>query len=471
MSLTKATYSMIDGAPVSVLDFGADPTGAADSAAAIQAAMTYCAANYKSLFFPAGAYLAASNIVAPRTANVNRGYKIFGEGKHYASRIIFSGAAVTTGLTFNSSGVGAYQYWDTLSDLAIYGQNGALRGLTYNYAHAPRVENVQVNGFSQCGVSLSNCNQPVLTSMLLANNGSASYAQIVLDYCTAFTFSDNYIASSNAGGVAGIDIDRCPTGTVRNGAIESTGIPIRICEAAENAVACSDIKIDGVNIENPSTTYIRAGYGWTGTTGLGVTSLYITNCRGFASGSTTAVIGVDLKNTFATQVISSNFGLSAAPTATIRLDGTTNTGAVIGQSRTSFGQTYPWVYLNGAIVSTATPLIDWYQTNSNENILNVARSATTATLDNDILASQGGLYNSIFVLNAAPTTINRTANIPSINGTKLTITAGDANTTLAHLGGGGTGQFLLTGGVNLALVTNRAYTFSYNSNTGNWSQI
>lgn len=470
MSLTKATYSMIDGAPVSVLDFGADPTGATDSAAAILAAMTYCAANYKSLFFPAGAYLAASNIVAPRTGNINRGYKIFGEGKHYASRIIFSGAAVTTGLTFNSSGAGVFQYWDTLSDLAIYGQSGALQGLTYVYAHAPRVENVQINGFSRSGVSLTDCNQPVLTSMLLANNGNASYAQIALDRCTAFTLSDNYVSQSNAGGVAGIDIDRCPTGTVCNGAIESTGIMIRICEAAENTIACSDIKIDGINMENPSPSYIRAGYGWTGAAGLGVTSLYITNCRGFPSGSTTAVIGVDLKNTFATQIISSNFGLSATPTATVRMDGTTNTGAVIGQSRTSFGQTYPWVYLNGAIVSTATPLLDWFQSSSNENILAFTRSATTATLDNNVLASQGGLYNSIFVVNAAPTTINRTANIPLINGTKLTITAADANTTLAHLGGGGTGQFLLAGGVNLALVTNRAYTFSYNSGTGNWSQ-
>jgi len=39
MSLTKVSYSMISGAPVNVLDFGADPTGVADSTAAIQAAL------------------------------------------------------------------------------------------------------------------------------------------------------------------------------------------------------------------------------------------------------------------------------------------------------------------------------------------------------------------------------------------------------------------------------------------------
>lgn len=39
MSLTKVTYSMIEGAPVNVLDYGADATGTNDSTAAIQAAI------------------------------------------------------------------------------------------------------------------------------------------------------------------------------------------------------------------------------------------------------------------------------------------------------------------------------------------------------------------------------------------------------------------------------------------------
>ena len=39
MSLTKVSYSLITGTPVSVLDFGADPTGVQDSTAAIQSAV------------------------------------------------------------------------------------------------------------------------------------------------------------------------------------------------------------------------------------------------------------------------------------------------------------------------------------------------------------------------------------------------------------------------------------------------
>lgn len=41
MSLTKASNSMLSSAPVSVLDFGADPTGVANSSAAFQAAMDF----------------------------------------------------------------------------------------------------------------------------------------------------------------------------------------------------------------------------------------------------------------------------------------------------------------------------------------------------------------------------------------------------------------------------------------------
>jgi hypothetical protein len=52
MSLTKATYSMIEGAPVNVLDYGADPTGAADSTAAFDSAF----ATGKAVVAPSGTY-------------------------------------------------------------------------------------------------------------------------------------------------------------------------------------------------------------------------------------------------------------------------------------------------------------------------------------------------------------------------------------------------------------------------------
>lgn len=91
MSLTKASFSMINGASVNVLDYGADPTGVADSTAAIQAAVNYLISIAPSLqvggsivepafsanpnlvvYFPTGKYkIAAANgvVIAPQTGN------------------------------------------------------------------------------------------------------------------------------------------------------------------------------------------------------------------------------------------------------------------------------------------------------------------------------------------------------------------------------------------------------------------
>jgi len=55
MALTKVTYSMISGAPANVLDYGADPTGATSSVAAIQAAIDENPDG--CVFFPVGTYL------------------------------------------------------------------------------------------------------------------------------------------------------------------------------------------------------------------------------------------------------------------------------------------------------------------------------------------------------------------------------------------------------------------------------
>lgn len=59
MSLTKVSFSMIDGAWVNVLDYGADSSGTNDSYAAIQAAID----TGKSVFFPDGTYLLSAGLV------------------------------------------------------------------------------------------------------------------------------------------------------------------------------------------------------------------------------------------------------------------------------------------------------------------------------------------------------------------------------------------------------------------------
>lgn len=60
MALTKASYSLVNGAPVNVLDYGADPTGVANSSAAFTAAAS--AAGTQSAFVPKGTYALTGTI-------------------------------------------------------------------------------------------------------------------------------------------------------------------------------------------------------------------------------------------------------------------------------------------------------------------------------------------------------------------------------------------------------------------------
>ena len=76
MSLTKVTYSMIEGATVNVQDYGAVGDGVADDAAAIQAAID-ATGNNASIYFPSGVYAigAAGLDIDGKTA-----FTLFGDG-------------------------------------------------------------------------------------------------------------------------------------------------------------------------------------------------------------------------------------------------------------------------------------------------------------------------------------------------------------------------------------------------------
>lgn len=77
MSLTKVSFSMIEGEVVNVLDFGAVGNGIADDQPAVQAALTYLFANGKNtLYFPDGTFYFATPLTV--TFTVGRSLRIVG---------------------------------------------------------------------------------------------------------------------------------------------------------------------------------------------------------------------------------------------------------------------------------------------------------------------------------------------------------------------------------------------------------
>ena len=82
MALTKVTYSMIYGASISVLDYGADPTGVTDSGPAFNLAL----ATFGSVVVPAGTYLIATQIILPN------GGMLFGQSGFTPSGVTSGGS-------------------------------------------------------------------------------------------------------------------------------------------------------------------------------------------------------------------------------------------------------------------------------------------------------------------------------------------------------------------------------------------
>lgn len=106
---------------VSILDFGADPTGVADSTSAIQSAITYVLSlpNGGSVYMPTGTYKVTAQITAPNAAGVS--LKVYGDGA--GTKIKYTGSA-SVNIFFLGSGTptfGSFYDFESFGFLAPTG--------------------------------------------------------------------------------------------------------------------------------------------------------------------------------------------------------------------------------------------------------------------------------------------------------------------------------------------------------------
>jgi hypothetical protein len=106
MSLTKVTYSMIDGQSLNAQDFGATGDGVTDDTAAINAAYAAAAASKQDLYIPAGDYLFTSQLVWDKNVSVygQREFTNLRKQGNFDGILITDGAQNCTFSSFNVKG-------------------------------------------------------------------------------------------------------------------------------------------------------------------------------------------------------------------------------------------------------------------------------------------------------------------------------------------------------------------------------
>ena len=141
MALTKVSYSMIQGAPINVLDLGALGNGVANDTVAIQAAVT--AAEGGVCFFPEGTYLITATISLPSNIEIQLDPQAIVQSAT-TSISLFSAISKTNIKIFG----GKFKY-------TIAGATGLIGGIDLNTCTQCMVDGVEFEGMQYSGVFLN----------------------------------------------------------------------------------------------------------------------------------------------------------------------------------------------------------------------------------------------------------------------------------------------------------------------------
>ena len=204
MSLTKVSYSMITGAPVNILDFGASPSASASAnAAAIQAAVdsisttTAGAGPGGLLYIPAGVYDIDTQIDLP-----------------YGVSVKGDGATASILRCYNCDGINFIKTvqdndMQTVEDIGLQRMSGTNRfGILASAGTYPTSQNdgfcinrVKITGFN-VGIYFTNAWQSVITNCLITNVNKAVW---LADHAVLITVADNqFVVESGGAGTANI---------------------------------------------------------------------------------------------------------------------------------------------------------------------------------------------------------------------------------------------------------------------------
>ena len=214
MSLTKASFSMITGAPFNVLDYGAKGDGTTDDTAAIKLAITAITANGGgTLYFPA----TGSTYVIPKVTGATIvSYRSVFELSSNTYVEMQPGASITfNGVTSGGNYMGLFGVnWSNLPVANIgfinctFIQTKPLPGSTeqlqaIQFAFAPDAANGSLQYARVTGCNFTYC------GIYMVNRLTGANAALYADRQTQNVLIDNCIAKNNASQFVTADVNTC----------------------------------------------------------------------------------------------------------------------------------------------------------------------------------------------------------------------------------------------------------------------
>lgn len=183
MSLTKATYSMIDGACVNVRDYGAVGDGVANDTAAFQNALAACAGT-KALYVPAGSYKILDDVNTTVLA-AQEGQQIFGDGDLASVLYCYNSTVLANQIFLNLSGSCNLQNIRLIGNTVNDNTGVQMSNATpLNFTGYIKMTNCQISGF-QFGLRLGNIFNVAIRDSIMQANANGIYA------IPATNFGDN----------------------------------------------------------------------------------------------------------------------------------------------------------------------------------------------------------------------------------------------------------------------------------------
>lgn len=230
MSLTKVSYSMVDGAPINVKDFGAVGDGSTDDTSAIQAAFTAAVANGGGIvYFPdtSSFYKVTATINIASTPN---SITLLGDGIWRSEIKMVTASADTlftcagdvhvtnisitampaSGNVYRANDIGFESAGPiTMSGVSLYGWDNGIKwtgGYYYKFFECDfRLMNIALNTFDANNVMVDKCKISELNKFIVLSSGAGP---TVINECSLESWTQS-IASVASGASPQIIISEC----------------------------------------------------------------------------------------------------------------------------------------------------------------------------------------------------------------------------------------------------------------------